>query len=594
MARKLPKPSAIADLASPEIRERGLAYHQDGAVSGLVARGDTITAEVAGSEIDPYRVVLRIEDGRIAQTSCTCPYEWGGACKHVIAALLTLIEAPQALDERPPLADLLAPLDRDALVDLIQRRATSDPDLIDWIAMELTTAPHAASADGTIDPQPIADRARNLLAGHGRRANYWAGYRADGDEAELRALVEKAVPFLEAGDGRNALRILEAVAEPLVQDWLEYGYEDDETSYLLFEDLGRMMAEAVLMGDLDPKARVALRDTLAGWEARISDYGPESFAVAIQALETGWDDPALKAVLDGGPGPWPPEGADFADRILTEVRLRVLDASGQDEAYLNLARAAGAQARVAGKLARLGRIAEAVAHAEATFTSPAEALDLAQVLKDAGHGKEALAVGEAGLGLGQDEAENLELGHPNRSVMPLARWLRDEARGALARRAARTAFEATFAKADFDAAKAVAGKAWPSDRDVLLARLSEAERAVDRVAIFLDEGMIDAAVAAAKNSFGTHSSELLRLAEAAHASHPDWVIALAEARATAIMDQGQAGQYEEAATWLRCALQAYDAADRFDDWTRRIEGLIETHKRKYKLRPLLEDLRHGL
>jgi hypothetical protein len=147
-------------------------------------------------------------------------------------------------------------------VDLIQRRATSDPDLIDWIAMELTTAPHAASADGTIDPQPIADRARNLLAGHGRRANYWAGYRADGDEAELRALVEKAVPFLEAGDGRNALRILEAVAEPLVEDWLDYGYEDDETSYLLFEDLGRMMAEAVLMGDLDPKARVALRDTL--------------------------------------------------------------------------------------------------------------------------------------------------------------------------------------------------------------------------------------------------------------------------------------------------------------------------------------------
>lgn len=109
--------------------------------------------------------------------------------------------------------------------------------------------------------------------------------------------------------------------------------------------------------------------------------------------------------------------------------------------------------------------------------------------------------------------------------------------------------------------------------------------------ILLDEGMIDEAVAAAGPDTGT--AVLRQLAEAAHASHPDWVIALAECPAARIMDAGSAGQYAEAADWLGCAARAYDAAGRFEDWTRRIEALIATHKRKHKLRPMLEALRAG-
>ena len=132
--RTLPGEAAIRALAGPEVFLRGQEYRRRGAVESLVARGDAIKAEVAGSAPEPYRVTLRIAEGRITQTACTCPYEWGGACKHVIAALLTLADAPARLEERPSLAQTLEPLDRAALAALVLRRAAVDPDFAGRIA----------------------------------------------------------------------------------------------------------------------------------------------------------------------------------------------------------------------------------------------------------------------------------------------------------------------------------------------------------------------------------------------------------------------------------------------------------------------------
>ena len=333
--------------------------------------------------------------------------------------------------------------------------------MVEWIEAELATMPRSGTKGAEIDPALLAARARTVLAGRYRRDDYWGGYQSHGNHAELRVLVEKAVPFLEAGDGRNALRILEAVAESLVEHRLDYLYEHDEETYLLFRDLGRMMAEAALMTDLDALERLRLCEGLMDWEERLVDMGPDGFGVTIRALETGWDDPDLKAVLDGAPGPWPSGEVDPEDVALTEMRLRVLDGSGRDDAYLNLARAAGAHTRYAEKLVRLGRVAEAVAHARATFSKPAEALDLAQALDAVGRRKEALAVAEAGLDLGGPDGKGgaLDIRHPGYTVATLARWLRDKARGDLAVRAARTAFSATLSRADFGAAKTVSGAA---------------------------------------------------------------------------------------------------------------------------------------
>lgn len=101
-SRTLPDEATIRALVEPAVFERGRAYCDDGAVSDLVARGDTISAAVAGSDVEPYRVTVRLDQGRIAATACTCPYAWGDACKHVVATLLAAAGAgPASTSGRP-------------------------------------------------------------------------------------------------------------------------------------------------------------------------------------------------------------------------------------------------------------------------------------------------------------------------------------------------------------------------------------------------------------------------------------------------------------------------------------------------------------
>ncbi|MEK7591831.1 MAG: SWIM zinc finger family protein [Patescibacteria group bacterium] len=65
--------------------EKGKVYFDDGLVSALRKDGEEFTATVTGNE--PYRVRLRFDHDELTY-SCSCPYDFGGACKHVVAAIL--------------------------------------------------------------------------------------------------------------------------------------------------------------------------------------------------------------------------------------------------------------------------------------------------------------------------------------------------------------------------------------------------------------------------------------------------------------------------------------------------------------------------
>lgn len=587
----------IRTLADAKIFARGQEHYRSGAVSGLVRRGRLLSADVHGTGFDPHEIQIDLHDGGIGHTRCSCPHEDYGYCEHIVAVLLKFAKAPDTVVERPPLADLLRGLDRDTLTRLILKRTESDRALARWLDAELAASPDArekaAKHRPAVDPEPIREQARFLLAGRYRRHRYWDGYRTSGNSEELHRLVEKAVPFLEAGDGRNALRVLGAIAESFVDGWFEYA-DHDEDMYLLFEDLGRMMAEAALMSGLAPEERDDIAESVRHLQSRLDDYGvDEGFHVAVRALENGWDEPGLEAVMAGEGKTWPLSGtADILDNELTAVRLRVLDASGHHQEYLNLARAAGHHASHAEQLVKLGRIAEAVDYGLAAFKLPDDALSLAKALREAGAHTEALKVAEAGLDL--DTGEKSEWHRP---VSPLAHWLRDYAGGAgrtdLALRAACRAFDCTLSAEDYRATQNWAGDGWAEVRTALLEMLGRASHAYDRIRIYLSENMIDEAVqcAGGKGGYSTDNGTLMDLADAAHASHSGWVIQFASTQASRIMDENRARDYETAASWLQKAARAYKAAGQADVWATELEVLITKHKRKYKLRPLLEALR---
>ena len=593
----------IRALASAESFARGRSYASDGAVSDLLRRGDRLTAEVEGSEFEPYQVSIGLHGDGVADAHCTCPYDWGGYCKHIVAVLLKFADENTPVVERKPIAELLAELDQPRLIELLEKRTEIDPGLATWIEAELATAipagpphrPDAGPRRTQVDPAPVREHARVLLAARNRRGRYWDGYRSSGDIEELQRLVEKAVPFLELGDGANALRIMEPIGEAFVDDWLDHSYDTDEHMYELFADLGRLMAEAALMSELAADKRDDLAETLEEWQGRLEEYGiDEGFHVAIRALQTGWDDPALAAVLAGKGRSWPPSGAhDWLEDQLTAVRLRVLETCGRTEEYLNLARAARAHTSYACMLVRLERMPEAITYAMKSFRRPDEAQVLAKALREAGAHDDALKISDIGLGLeGNDEYEIA-----GSSIIPLACWLRDYAGGigktAVALKAARVAFKHSLSLQDFRAVRTWAGVEWDQIRKELLAHLASARHAYDRIRIYLSEGLIDEAVRAVGNRFGhgAHDEALMHLASAAHASHPEWVIRLAMHQANNIMDANRAGQYALAALWLEKAALAHEVLGREDDWRACLDELIERHRRKYKLRPLIEGLR---
>jgi len=577
---------AVRQLASPQSFTRGQDYYDDGAVLEAVLRGDVLHAQVEGSEYNPYQVRIEFSGNAVASATCTCPYDWGGYCKHIIAVLLTVIHEPEKVMERPPLDELLKAQKRETLLELLTRLIAEQPELVNRVEAMLallTAAPEPKTPTRRHTPLDVTPIRRQTNAILHPRDYYWGigSSIANG----IQELIDKAIPYIKGGDGRNALLILEAITEPLVASWFEYD-EEGEIGYL-FGELGQLFAEAILSTDLTAEERRQWARQLTAWQGEIEEYGvEEGFDVAIAAAKLGWDYPPLQAVLRGDiteKGAWEEEPPWYADE-LAQVRLRVLEREGRTTEYLYLAEAEGQTALYLTMLVKLGRSHEAVDYALQYLATAEDALTVAQSLAEHNHRQDALKIAEHGLTL---------QGH----VLPLARWLRDFAARTdhpnRAIKAARLAFEHSCSLEDYQAAQEIAGDKWPSLKPALLETLARSNHTYGKIDIYLHEGMIDEAIHTldAEPYIGYYTLE--PVVEAAWKTHPHWVIRQCKAQAERIMDEGKSKYYHHAIRWLTHARRAFLHAGEADAWRDYLESLIEKHRRKYSLRPQLEQLREG-
>jgi len=488
----------------------------------------------------------------------------------------------------------LAALDKARLLDLLLRRAGRDDEFRLWLGAELAVR-KARETRAPLDPEAFRQRAEAIFSAdpsRRRRGEWESGV----DEAALEDLIEQAEPLLAAGDGANALAILTPVAGTLAAYWPECA-PWDETLHEFFPMLDRMIAQAVLMEGVSRELREDLADDLSGWQNDVALQGADdAFAVSLAACTQGWDEPGLEDVMAGQGRAWPLAGkGGWVEERLTAARLVALEAMGRTDAFLNLSWAAGLHCDHAMMLVRLGRIDEAQDLARSRLKDPQDILRLVRLIEEAGLADMAFDLAWHGLSLPKDGAT---AHRPDR--LPLAHWLRETARTHgrrdLALRAARAAFEEHFARDDFRAAESIAGPAeWPDMRNALLQRLMDASYPRDRLEILLEEGLIDDALSVVDRGRevfqSPHNPVLMRLAEAALARHPDWTIRFALRMANPIMEEGRSGHYDLAVRWLKLAAGAHAAAGRQDEWRASLDALIATHRRKRKLRALLDSLR---
>ncbi len=575
--------SRVRDHSSPESFRRGEDYYLQGMVLSMTRRGGALHAEVAGSDLAPYNVRVSFDEAGVTDAACDCPYDWGGWCKHIVAVLLAHARDPEEVRELPALEETLSGLDRDRLQELLLKLAEREPSLARVIEGELSLpAPQEAR---TVNPEAIRRRIRAGIndMDYGHYEDYWS---PTGDLDEARRVLDGAWDFIRADDGRNALAVLEAITEEYIEarktlDWEmvgDYGGELME----FFEEVGAALTEALLIvDDLAPREREDWWAKLDVWLGDLEGYvAGDAFDAALRAVEQGWFYPPLVRVLEGEL-PDDEFFEELLDDTLTIARLNVLERRGRHEEYLRLSEAANETTDHAVMLARLGRVEDAVEYGLERLATPEQALTVAEALRDKDAPEAALRVGERGLSL--EGRKGL-----------LAVWVRDLAEGLgrrdLALRAAVAAFHANQDLSSYRRTRELAGERWPEYREQLLDHLRRniSYYPTGPVDVFLHEDLISDAIAAVEES--PVEALVARVAGAAIESHPGWVIETCNKKAGEIMDEGRSKYYADAIDWLEKSRDTYLSSGREEEWLVYLDELIDRHQRKYKLRPMLENL----
>jgi uncharacterized Zn finger protein len=243
----------IRDLATETSYERGEEYADYGAVRNLVVEGETYRAHVYGT----HRYTVRVwdESGDIG-SSCTCPYDWGGVCKHVVAVMLSVLKQqelghavktvgqPVALDTDASVQvdDLLASLSHEQLQAFIRLQVGEFPKLIDNLNI---FAQGAAESDKTVEAYTaeiaaaLADGSfRNPYAEDDDEYSYYQDDDEDDEDDEYDTLADILAPYrdtarkyLAQNNWIESAKIQETIVHACGQLRLEGDDDDDAYGY---------------------------------------------------------------------------------------------------------------------------------------------------------------------------------------------------------------------------------------------------------------------------------------------------------------------------------------------------------------------------
>ena len=589
----------IRRYASSQSWQRGEAYYHDGAVRRVVQRGNLLAAEVEGNDIRPYQVSISFDGKELGAVYCSCPYDYEGCCKHIVATLLVCLHDPARIELRPSLEEILDRLNEVQTQALIQELVADKPELINEIEhfaervappVVLDSSPETKHQKQiTVDANRIRSQVAYILRDSVRHYEY--GGEEDIATEEIINLIQEAEMYCLRDEPWNALAMLTAITEACVENWdivYDYGVDNDEVA----SELNTIWCETILSADLSEVEKVELQGNLKYWHDEWSNYfelaHPQGSATRTAALEQGWDYPPLKKVLEGNitsRGAWEEEAPTYADDLAV-IRLKILARQERFQEYLYLAEAEGQVTKHLTMLVKLGRVAEAMKAAKIEMVSMEQALALSQALVNEQNAQpEALEIAQKGLNL--SGKCQYDLGNWTSTIALELDDLVTSTKSKV------KAFHAQPNFADYRQIEKLAAENWSPIKEELLASLAtntywDMDKA--KVDIYLHEGLIEQAIAVVDKLYYDYHGLIQRVMDEALKVNPDWVISNACRRAESIMDAGKAKSYEEAVEWLKKARNAYLASNRKQDWLDYRTKLMTVHTRKRKLMGLMESL----
>lgn len=626
-------------MARPRVFQRGVSIFESGAIRRIVRRGEHVQASIQGSYPDPYQVRLAADAEGITEASCTCPYDHGGLCKHLVALGLCMVRAPDRIEEQPPVEEQLAELPNEALAELVTHLVEREPALADvldaWVAANqpapTTATPPGARAGArpnAVDPARYRERVRILVHSLDRMRRSEAYWHVADVVEDVIQVGREAQGFLDARRPADALVVLDAVTGAYHEEWLVLDGSDGSPPGV-FHELGPLWTQALLEVQLDDQLDNPPDSPLEGqpddqpddqtrhrslpeiaanlemWVDELLEYGVwGALEAALIAAREGWsaleghreeaaedlracvghaETPSYEQLVQRARA----EARDHGYAAFVDAALDVLEGRGRYAEALELAQVHGRPNRTAATLAAMGDPAAALAHAREQVHDPGQILPVAQALHRQGQPGPALELGAHGLaleGASDDRAE-------------LAGWVeqlaRNEGAEEVALEALKVGFQIEPTIRRFEALGELAGDAASAIQQELL---DELESASDldpfaRVELLLHAGRVEAAIEVVRGK--DHYALIEPVAEAAMDVDPRWVVQASLAQAESIIENGWSKQYHHAVDWLDKARRGWVALGDEAAWRAYLEDLRDQHWRKYKLMGLLEK-RFGL
>jgi len=241
--------------------ERGQRYDAGGAIRRRVRHEASLEAHVEGTET--YRVQVWIGSDGI-RTFCTCPYDSGGDCKHIVATLLAWLNAPESF--RPPvdLESMLNRRNKRELVELLLDILSVYPHLVD--DFEMSTGP---------DNRNLMEKVGEIFS----NLQPWGRLTEDQAEAHMRIIARRADRLAEQGQTEYARKIYYALVSHCIDLGKSYGNYDHFSADIPYQFAAAY--ESLALEQLEEHGQTIeaeLREIFSG------SYSPEILSDTDEAL----------------------------------------------------------------------------------------------------------------------------------------------------------------------------------------------------------------------------------------------------------------------------------------------------------------------
>jgi len=561
---------------------RGESYYRDEAVFDLVQRGDVIEGLCQGSMPSPYQVRARLGKQGITETFCTCEYDFGGDCKHIIALLLTYLHQPNKFEQRQSTDDVLTAWDKNELISLIREMVTRYPDLQILIDRP---RPGKAAPGKPLDTAAFRKELRRAMKSY----EGWGDKRA---ENAIASILRTAETFSGRDDWAGASAIYRAIIEEVLDNTDYFYYDESGDFFGAVDEVVNRLAECLdNLADNDQERRYLIDALLSVYLADIDvgDVGAGApdflirFAKPADLPHIREQVEAAKARAERKPyGEWAVKGyldflseLDVLDNVDPEVTLmRLRDAEMYDLLFR--------------KLLEMGRLDEAVEVVEKHLTSAHERQYVLPALVASKREVDAIRLAKATLSRVYDDVlmawllKQLEAQGNREEVF---KWELKRMNAA-----PNDSHYASLKKAS----QALGN--WATVRPDVIGGLEKKELFEVLTRIYLQDEEWDKAwetvvrqptKKSGYTDFYYYSSQPIELevADRTRKTHPQKAIAIYEKYARKAIDRRSRDSYHEAAALLVKVQELYDQIDEPEKWESLIEGVRTTYKRL----PALQD-----